>query len=56
MKTVNALAGTIFDPAVNPASPYHVGDNVAALFRVPYAPNNVLNANLDWTMLHTRGR
>jgi iron complex outermembrane recepter protein len=32
-----------------------VGDNVAALFRVPYAPNNVLNANLDWTMLHNGG-
>jgi iron complex outermembrane recepter protein len=55
MKTVNALAGTIFDPATNPASPYHVGDNVASLFRVPYAPNNILNANLDWTMLHHEG-
>ena len=55
MKTVNALAGTIFDPATNPASPYHVGDNVASLFRVPYAPNNIVNANIDWTMLHREG-
>jgi iron complex outermembrane receptor protein len=55
MKTVNALAGTIFDPAVNPASPYKVGDNVASLFRVPYAPNNIVNANIDWTMLHREG-
>jgi iron complex outermembrane receptor protein len=55
MKTVNALAGTIFDPAVNSASPYHVGDNVASLFRVPYAPNNILNANIDWTMMHHEG-
>jgi iron complex outermembrane receptor protein len=47
-----AIAGTLFDPAVNPASPYKVGDNVAPLFRVPYAPNNIVNANLDWTFLH----
>ena len=50
-----AIAGTLFDPAVNPASPYKVGDNVAPLFRVPYAPNNIVNANLDWTFLHAGG-
>jgi iron complex outermembrane recepter protein len=52
MKTVNALANTIFDPKTNPASPYQVGDNVASLFRVPYAPNNTVNANVDWTIFH----
>ena len=33
-----AIAGTVFDPAVNPGSPYKVGDNVSSLFRVAYAP------------------
>ena len=50
MKTVYALPGTIFDPATNPYSPYQVGQNVSQLFRVPYAPNNVLVSTLDWTM------
>ena len=50
MKTVYALPGTIFDPATNPYSPYQVGQNIAPLFRVPYAPNNVLVSTLDWTM------
>ena len=52
MKTVYALPGTIFDPATNPYSPYQVGQNVSQLFRVPYAPNNVLVSSLDWTMFH----
>ena len=50
MKTVYALPGTIFDPATNPYSPYQVGQNISQLFRVPYAPNNVLVTTLDWTM------
>jgi len=52
---VSVLPGTIFDPAQNPASPYKIGDNVANLFRIPYAPNNILGANLDWTMFHAGG-
>jgi len=52
---VTAIAGTIFDPAVNPLSPYKVGDNVAPVFRLPYAPQDILNATADWTMFHTRG-
>jgi iron complex outermembrane recepter protein len=55
ISTVNAVAGTVFDPAVNTASPYKVGDNVASLFRVPYAPNNIANLNLDWTLFHAGG-
>jgi iron complex outermembrane recepter protein len=55
MKDVYVLPGTIFDPAINHASPYAVGDNVASLFRVPYAPNNILGANIDWTLLHHEG-
>jgi iron complex outermembrane recepter protein len=52
---VNAVANTVFDPSVNPASPYKVGQNVAPLFRLPYAPNNILQTNLDWTMFHVGG-
>jgi len=51
--TVTAEAGTVFDPAVNPGSPYTVGQNIAPLFRLPYAPNNIAAANIDWTMFHT---
>jgi len=51
--TVTAIPGTTFDPLYNPLSPYKVGDNVAAVFRLPYAPKNIATANLDWTMLHT---
>ena len=52
--SVTAIAGTIFDPAVNPASPYKVGQNVAPLFRLPYAPNNILDVNMDWTLFHAQ--
>jgi iron complex outermembrane recepter protein len=49
---VTAVAGTVFDPSVNPASPYKVGDNVADLFRLPYAPRNIFDATVDYTFLH----
>jgi iron complex outermembrane receptor protein len=55
LSSVTAEAGTLFDPAVNPASPYKVGQNVAPLFRLPYAPNNILQTNLDWTLFHAGG-
>jgi len=45
-------AGTTIDPAVNPASPYNVGDNVAQLFVLPYAPKNSVNVGVDYTFLH----
>jgi iron complex outermembrane receptor protein len=53
IERVTALAGTVFDPAVNPASPYHVGDNIAAVFALPYAPKNIFNIDADYTFLHT---
>lgn len=53
IKQVTALAGTVIDPAVNPASPYQVGENVAGLFRLPYAPRNIFDATVDYTFLHT---
>ena len=44
-------AGTIFDPAVNAASPYQVGQNIKDLFRVSYAPENSVNVGASWTFL-----
>jgi iron complex outermembrane receptor protein len=46
---VKAPANTIFDPAVNPDSPYQVGDNIKDVFSMPYAPENSFNAGVDWT-------
>ncbi|MBV6416514.1 MAG: Vitamin B12 transporter BtuB [Steroidobacteraceae bacterium] len=50
---VIARAGTIFDPAVNPSSPYQVGQNIKDLFRVSYAPENSVNVGANWTFLQT---
>jgi iron complex outermembrane recepter protein len=52
IQEVTALAGTVFDPKVNPASPYTVGQNVASVFRLPYAPKGIVNASADYTFLH----
>lgn len=48
---VRAPAGTIFDPAVNTASPYQVGENVSRLFSTGYAPENTVNLGASWTFL-----
>lgn len=48
-------AGTIFDPAVNAASPYQVGQNIKELFRVSYAPENSVNVGASWTFLKFGG-
>jgi len=53
LTTVTAEAGTIFDPAVNPGSPYKVGQNINFLFQAPYAPKNIATAYFDWTLWHT---
>lgn len=39
---VDVLAGTIFDPAVNPMSPHQMGANIKDFFVVPYVPRNSL--------------
>lgn len=44
-------AGTIFDPAVNSASPYQVGEDVKQLFSFVQAPKNTLNLGTNWTFL-----
>jgi iron complex outermembrane receptor protein len=46
---VKAPPNTIFDPAVNPDSPYQVGDNIKDVFVMPYAPENSYNLGADWT-------
>lgn len=46
---VEALPGTIFDPSVNIASPYQVGDNIAEVFALPYTSENSYNIGADWT-------
>jgi len=53
--SVIAPAGTTLDPAVNPASPYQVGDNVRDLFALPYAPKNSFNFGANYTFLHLTG-
>jgi iron complex outermembrane recepter protein len=51
---LNAPAHTIFDPAVNPYSPYHVGEDISGLFDPSqgYAPRNSINAAVDYVLLH----
>lgn len=51
LKTVTALSGTIFDPAVNPSSPVKAGDNVAGYFTLPYVPRHSVSVGADWTVL-----
>lgn len=51
MQHVFAPAGTLYDPAVNPSSPFHVGDDVANLFAIPFAPKHALTLTGDWTFL-----
>jgi iron complex outermembrane recepter protein len=46
---VDAPAGTIFDPAANPLSPYEVGDNIAERFALPYTSDNSYAVSADWT-------
>ncbi|MGE0437708.1 MAG: TonB-dependent receptor [Steroidobacteraceae bacterium] len=48
---VLAPAGTIFDPAVNPLSPYQPGENVKELFSFGYAPRHSVDVSANWTFL-----
>ena len=48
---VPAPAGTIFDPASNPASPYLVGQDAREVFSFGYAPENSLDASVNWTFM-----
>ena len=50
--SVKALAGTTFDPARNPASPYDVGDSIKDVLVLPYAPRHKMNIGTDYTFYH----
>lgn len=49
---VDALAGTIFDPAHDTSSPYVVGENINNLFALPYTPKYSGSLASDYTFLH----
>jgi iron complex outermembrane receptor protein len=49
---MEAIAGTTFDPAVNPASPYTVGQNIKEIFALPYSPKHSVDTSIDWTFMH----
>ena len=44
-----------YDHAVNPASPYKAGDNIAGLFTIPYAPKHSVAVTGDYTILEIAG-
>jgi len=47
-----AKAGSLFDPAFNPNSPWQVGDNIAGLYNFARAPRNAFDVGADYTLLH----
>jgi iron complex outermembrane receptor protein len=49
---VTALANTVFDPATGSGSPYQVGENIAQVFSIEYAPKFSLNLAADYTFAH----
>jgi iron complex outermembrane receptor protein len=56
LKSIRAPAGTNFDPALNPASPVQVGDDVTAYFVLPFLPENALSLSADWSFLQLRAK
>lgn len=52
LEQVDALPGTIFDPATNPAAAgvFAVGDNIADSFTIPYTPDHSLLLAADATL------
>lgn len=57
LEKVEALEGTVFDPATNPAAEgfYEVGDNIANSFTIPYAPEHSLMLAADSTLFQGDG-
>lgn len=51
LNRVNAPAGTIYDPIINPGSPYQLGDDVSGRFTLPFIPENAFSVSADWTFL-----
>ena len=52
---VDVIPNTVLDQAGNPASPYHVGDNIKDLFVMPFAPRHSLNLGGDYTLFRFNG-
>ncbi|SFR89730.1 TonB-dependent receptor [Sphingomonas jatrophae] len=50
IKAVRAPAGSIFDRAVNPASPVNVGDDITGYFVLPFTPKHSVRLSGDWTI------
>lgn len=55
IRAVRAPAGSIFDPAVNPASPVRVGDDITGYFVLPFTPKNSVRLSGDWTFASIAG-
>jgi iron complex outermembrane recepter protein len=51
---LKAPANTIFDPAVNPYSLYHVGEDISGLFDPSqgFAPRHSIDAAVDYAVVH----
>lgn len=55
VKELAVPAGTIFDPAINPLSPYQIGDDISSLFVYGngYASDNSVDSTATFTLRHT---
>jgi iron complex outermembrane receptor protein len=49
---VDVIAGTNFDQTANPGSPYRVGNNISAVFVVPFTPRHSIDLAADYTFGH----
>jgi iron complex outermembrane recepter protein len=49
---VDALAGTVFDPATGASSPYSVGENISDVFAMQYTPKYNFTVAGDYVLLH----
>jgi len=47
--SIKAPANTVYDPAMNPKSPFVVGENIKDAFVLPYAPRHSVNLGGDYT-------
>ena len=56
LKQIRAVAGTNFDPAVNPSSPARLGDDVSRFFTLPFVPRNAYTIAGDWQVIDAGGR
>lgn len=55
MDEVGAKAGSLFDPATNPSSPYQVGENIKGLFSLPYVSKHAAQFGADYIFAHLTG-